>query len=938
MKNQILFILLILMSVSGYSQTYDALPAGSKPYGNQLFITPAGSVIAGTSNGKYRTIATNQKVDSLLTTNFYSKTVTDSKYFKYSDSAAFSAKNTLQKITSNGNVTSNNLTLRSFKSGLVLDSATTYYRKLVVIGNSITFGVGASPRSIYNWPTIVSTGTGSEVTNFGIPGTTLVKFANGDSSAIDRLTRIIPKYTSSSVGLVSEYGTNDAANVGGTFNEANFRSAYNVLIDTAVARGWPLNKIILFIPYNTRTRIITSFNINEIVRNISALKGVTFADTYTSMLNNGAASLLAPDGLHPNNKGYGVIGEAILAVMSGAKYDYSNVNHDLLVGGRVYTGKGLYGGGNSNAGLELHGNDNNGQSAITAFDNFYIKKNLVFNSSGGPVTTPYALSLGGQYVTGSITENNLKLVLYQGTGFGVSGTEGLGIFSSSGPTGNGRITSYQNHYFKGNISLSQSGGAVSTPSYIDFGQGTYATGSATYANAMLKFYNGTYIGVSNTDGLTFGSSAGATPIISFKNNSRFALGLSTLAGNIDVGTSTGGIQTTPPYFSSNSYANAAGTTSNTQYKVFGGSGMGANATEGLFFLAGNGLVARISLKNDTYVAGDISNTGNHVLGSSESGGATTNPKNLMFGSGYSAVPAVGLKVKLFGNTENFGFGVSLNSLDYVSTLKHSFYLNNTTSDVIEKWKITNIGLTNIISGAQSAQIHLLPQTTNGTAPLKFTSGSLLASPEPGALEYDGSRLYITSTSARNTLAYLSDIAAPDTTTTAFRTKANSLTLAQAQTKDAQNLKLTGNQTVSGTKIFSAITKFPVGAEFGSPTGNSLMLTDNVIVVQNSSAAFAQVLQQKSGIISLTSDIPQVLSATSTLDFTTVNPGSSLELSISVSGVAAGDVMALGKGQAYAGLIYDVYATSNGSVNISVTNISSVAIDPPATVFKVKVFK
>ena len=63
----------------------------------------------------------------------------------------------------------------------------------------------------------------------------------------------------------------------------------------------------------------------------------------------------------------------------------------------------------------------------------------------------------------------------------------------------------------------------------------------------------------------------------------------------------------------------------------------------------------------------------------------------------------------------------------------------------------------------TAYLHLKAGTTSAnTAPLKFTTGANLATPESGAMEWDGSRLYITNTTpTRNTIAYTSDIPASD---------------------------------------------------------------------------------------------------------------------------------------------------------------------------------
>ena len=62
--------------------------------------------------------------------------------------------------------------------------------------------------------------------------------------------------------------------------------------------------------------------------------------------------------------------------------------------------------------------------------------------------------------------------------------------------------------------------------------------------------------------------------------------------------------------------------------------------------------------------------------------------------------------------------------------------------------------------AGTAYLHIGAGTaTASTAPLKFTSGTNLTTPEAGAMEWDGSRAYITQTSGptRQTLAYLTDI-------------------------------------------------------------------------------------------------------------------------------------------------------------------------------------
>lgn len=62
---KLLSILLLFVSFGAIAQTYDQLPAGSKPYGNQPYLFN-GNILMGTSALKYRLIPTKARVDSLL--------------------------------------------------------------------------------------------------------------------------------------------------------------------------------------------------------------------------------------------------------------------------------------------------------------------------------------------------------------------------------------------------------------------------------------------------------------------------------------------------------------------------------------------------------------------------------------------------------------------------------------------------------------------------------------------------------------------------------------------------------------------------------------------------------------------------------------------------------------------------------------------------------
>ena len=104
-----------------------------------------------------------------------------------------------------------------------------------------------------------------------------------------------------------------------------------------------------------------------------------------------------------------------------------------------------------------------------------------------------------------------------------------------------------------------------------------------------------------------------------------------------------------------------------------------------------------------------------------------------------------------------------------STIKH-FYVKSTNDFGIftNGTKRVNVSLSGNVGLAgngsavdnPSGKLHIAAQSTSaGTAPIKFTSGSLMTSPEAGAVEFNSDRLYFTKTTGptRETIAFLSDI-------------------------------------------------------------------------------------------------------------------------------------------------------------------------------------
>lgn len=110
----------------------------------------------------------------------------------------------------------------------------------------------------------------------------------------------------------------------------------------------------------------------------------------------------------------------------------------------------------------------------------------------------------------------------------------------------------------------------------------------------------------------------------------------------------------------------------------------------------------------------------------------------------------------------FGGGSSA----YNAANKIAFYTapNTTTLGGTERLRIDGVGNVGIGETAPKAVLHLKAGTaTAGTAPLKFTAGTNLTTPEAGVMEFDGNALAFTPVASRRSVSLANGVIVADTT-------------------------------------------------------------------------------------------------------------------------------------------------------------------------------
>jgi GDSL-like Lipase/Acylhydrolase family len=268
------------------------------------------------NNGSWTLI--NKDTANTFVNSYYKKTSTDSIFQIKGGTHTFAftvgsgggggttiSDSTLQWVTNNGDSTTNRIvTNDSLKAqdgyihGALYLGDTLYNRgdSLLAFGSSITAGSGVSSTQRFSY--LIAQNYGMIEANYGGGGNTI--------DAVYTALYRIPSKTSNRGALMFEYNMNDS----GSSDTTTWKTKMQVIIDTAVARGWTKNKIIIVGgPFSEAASRVYLANYARAARTVAETNGSKYFDAYTFMQIRGGTAL-TQDSVHPTALGHAVIAQA----------------------------------------------------------------------------------------------------------------------------------------------------------------------------------------------------------------------------------------------------------------------------------------------------------------------------------------------------------------------------------------------------------------------------------------------------------------------------------------------------------------------------------------------------------------------------------------------------------------------------------------------------
>lgn len=230
-------------------------------------------------------------------------------------------------------------------------SDSVYTHSLTGKGTSYTAGLVGPTSPALCYVAILAQKLGCSLVNLGINSLTLQNTAptnpwgattNGVADTVNT-----PVYSTTKQLLTLEYGINDYRWIGTNWDTVHFKAAYRLVLNNAIAKGWPLSRIKLFTPvilgqtqFNTDSAangFTSACTPSRALTYVDAIKkigieyGIQAVDVSTAFRDFELPSLLMfSDSIHPSNQGHRFY----------AEYAASQIGYNIQLNGQQLTANG----------------------------------------------------------------------------------------------------------------------------------------------------------------------------------------------------------------------------------------------------------------------------------------------------------------------------------------------------------------------------------------------------------------------------------------------------------------------------------------------------------------------------------------------------------------------------------------------------------------------
>lgn len=200
------------------------------------------------------------------------------------------------------------------------------YSTINVFGDSIGAGTAASPID-NSFANLIATETGAALSNQSISGTVLQNSTGRANNGRDRYKSALTGANKRDAVFMA-YGFNDARYIGapGVHTAIAYESDLEEVIYGLILAGYGRADIYVISPfYITDTGLVTGstgfsgqsragyLEYVNAAEKVARSWAVKYIDIYDYMLNNGGASLISGDNIHPNNAGHAAIFDGVKA-------------------------------------------------------------------------------------------------------------------------------------------------------------------------------------------------------------------------------------------------------------------------------------------------------------------------------------------------------------------------------------------------------------------------------------------------------------------------------------------------------------------------------------------------------------------------------------------------------------------------------------------------